>query len=107
MFFHSVEFARRGVGTTRLVGDHVAGGVLGGKRNSPPQIATILADPGFDEITAVVIFGHADLIPGYGDLVAIPPGAHILRGTVHVGTDGLQVGDNVAHSVKIANHIDD
>jgi len=90
-----------------LIGDGVAGGVLVREGNCPPQIGTILADPGFDEVTAVVIFCHIDLIPGDGDLIAIAPGTHIVWGTVHVGTDRLQVGDDVAHGFKVTHHIDD
>ncbi len=107
MLFDGVELTGGRIGTSSLVGDRVAGGVLVRIGKSPPQVGTVLADPGFDEITAVVIFGHADLIPGDGDLIAIPPGTHILRGTVHIGADRLQIGDDVAHGVEVTHHIDD
>ena len=89
MFFHSIKLSGGGVGASGLVGDGVAGGVLGGERDCPPQVGSILANPGFDEVTAIVILRHADLVPGDGDLIAVPAGTHILRGTVHVGADGL------------------
>lgn len=72
-----------------MVGDRVAGGVLIREGDCPPQVCTILADPGFDEVAAIVILRHADLVPEDGDLIPIPTGAHILRGTVHIGADGL------------------
>ncbi|MBW6473537.1 MAG: hypothetical protein K0B14_10460 [Anaerolineaceae bacterium] len=106
MFFHCIEFAGGGVGATGLVGDRIGGSVLGGEGNRPPQVGSVLANPGFDEVTTIVIFGHTDLVPGDGNLIAIPAGAHILWGTVHVGTNGLQIRDDVAYSVEITNHID-
>ncbi len=106
MFFHSVKLAGGGVGATRLVSDRVAGGVLIREGDCPPQVGTVLADPGFDEVTTIVILRHTDLFPGDGDLIAIPAGAHILRGTVNVGADRLQIGNDVAHRVKVTHHID-
>ena len=107
MLFDDVEFAGGRIGATWLVGDGVAGDVLGGEGYCPPQVRAVLADPGFDEVATVIVLCHADLIPGDGDLIPVPAGAHILWGTVHVGTDRLQIGDDIAHSVEIAYHIND
>ncbi|MBE0685866.1 MAG: hypothetical protein IH585_07680 [Anaerolineaceae bacterium] len=107
MLFNCIELTGRRIGTTSLVGDRVAGGVLVRIGKSPPQVSTILADPSFDEVTAVIILRHADLIPGDGNLIAIPDCANILRGTIHVRADRLQIGDDVAYGVEITHHIDD
>lgn len=91
--------------TSSLIFDDETGAVLVGVGEGPPQVGVPLADKGFDEITAVVVLRHFHTVPYDGDLVSIAGCLHVLRRSVHVAADALQVRLHFGQHTYVANHI--
>ena len=66
-----------------------------------------MADKEFEQITAVIVCGHDHLIPTDSDLIAIASSNHILRRTIHVAPDGLQIQFPELERSHIAYYIHD
>jgi hypothetical protein len=105
MLFHSVEFPGRRLRTARFILDCVAGGVLVGIGIRPPEIVAILADEQFQQVAAVIVKRHLDLIPTDSHSASITHRCHIAGWTVHVASNGLQIQFLISYSGNIPNDI--
>ena len=74
---------------TRFILNGKAGDRLFGEVLRPPQVSAILTDKSFEEISAIIIGGHAHLTPGDGDFIAVARRLHILWRTIHIASDAL------------------
>ena len=82
MFLDRTKFAERLGGTALLVCKCNRGLVIMVCIEWHPDEITILADPDFEEVAAVIIFGQWDLVPGDGDLVTLALSDDITRRVV-------------------------
>lgn len=105
MFFHGVELSRGRLGATRLVSNRVGCGKLIGIRISPPNKNSILTDKEFQQIPTVIICRHCDLIPCDSYVVPISSSRNILRWTVHIAPNGLQVEFLIGERFYIADYV--
>jgi len=105
VFFDGVQLPLRWHRAACFIPDRITGSVLVRVGERPPQIGTILAYKGFDQVAAIFVLGHLDLVPTDRDLIAVPGGCHIFRRPILVVPNGLQVrfceidGGDVTHYI--------
>lgn len=65
------KFTMRLLGAALLVGESIVGLELILKGGRHPDLVTTLANPGFEQVTSIVVLSHPDRVPGDCDLVSI------------------------------------